>query len=226
MVEVDDIVGLAFSGLPPLVTEGVAVEGERVVVQARTVSRPAVCSRCGAESVRVRSYHDRTVADLPLGGRLVFVRVRVRRLMCSTPQCCKTFREQVPGVFERYQRRTARLTGQVRAVVRELAGRAAIRVLAALPIRMPRDTAVRVLLRIPAPHRPVPRVVSVDDFAVRRGNRYGTVLIDAVTHQRVDGLGDRRSETLEAWLREHSGVEIVVGDGSPRLRRSDPTGSA
>ncbi|MTE16811.1 hypothetical protein GLP40_29170 [Nocardia sp. CT2-14] len=152
----DNIVGLVFSGLLPLVMEGVAVEGERVVVRARTASLPAVCSRCGAESVRVHSYHDRTVADLPLDGRLVFVRVRVRRLMCSTPQCCKTFREQVPGVLERYQRRTARLTGQVRAVVRELAGRAAIRVLAALPVGMSRDTAVRVLLRIPAPQRPVP----------------------------------------------------------------------
>ncbi|MTE13551.1 ISL3 family transposase [Nocardia sp. CT2-14] len=226
MVEVNSGVRLAFSGLSPLVMEGVAVEGERVVVRARTASYPAVCSRCGAESARVHSYHDRTVADLPLDGRLVFVRVRVRRLMCSTPQCCKTFREQVPGVLERYQRRTARLTGQVRAVVRELAGRAAVRVLAALPIRMSRDTAVRVLLRIPVPQRPVPRVASVDDFAIRRGNHYGTVLIDAVTHQRVDVLPDRRSETLEAWLREHSGVEIVVRDGSAAyaeaIRRSLP----
>ncbi|MEV4126272.1 transposase family protein [Nocardia sp. NPDC049707] len=87
--------------------EGVAVEGERVVVRARMESCPAVCSRCGVESVRVHSYHDRTVADLPLNGRLVIVRVRVRRPLCSTPQCCRTFREQVFGVLERYQRRTA-----------------------------------------------------------------------------------------------------------------------
>ncbi len=41
----------------------------------------------------------------------VVLRVRVRRLVCPTRGCCQTFREQVPGVLERYQRRTTRLTG-------------------------------------------------------------------------------------------------------------------
>lgn len=151
---------------------------------------------------------------MPLDGRLVVVRVRVRRLVCPTPLCCKTFREQVPGVLERYQRRTARLTGQVRVVVRELAGRAAVRLLAALPVRLSGHTAVRILLGIPLPARPVPRVVSVDDFALHRRNRYGTVVIDAVTHERIDVLGDRKSETLETWLRANPNVEVVVRDGS------------
>ncbi|MGA4792067.1 transposase family protein [Nocardia sp. AB354] len=55
---------------------------------------------------KVHSYHHRIVADLPVDGRGVVVRVRVRRLVCSTPQCCRPFREQVPGLIERYQRRT------------------------------------------------------------------------------------------------------------------------
>jgi transposase len=132
-------------------------------------------------------------------------------------------REQVPGLLERYQRRTTRLTAQVRAIVKELAGRAAVRVLAALPVRL---TAVRVLLGIPLPHRLVPRVVSVDDSALRRRNRYGTAVIDAVTHDRIDVLADRRSETLETWLRNNPGVEIVVRDGSvtyaEAIRRARP----
>ncbi|GAA3476057.1 hypothetical protein GCM10018966_005840 [Streptomyces yanii] len=53
-------------------------------------------------------YHLRTVADVPVDGRQVVVRVRVRRLVCPTLGCCHTFREQVSGVLERYQRRTAR----------------------------------------------------------------------------------------------------------------------
>jgi hypothetical protein len=61
----------------------------------------------------------------------------------------QTFREQVPGVLERYQRRTARLTRQVKTVVKELAGRAGSRLLAILAAGLSRHTALRVLLRIP-----------------------------------------------------------------------------
>ncbi|MGW4126421.1 hypothetical protein ACWEKS_48730, partial [Nocardia sp. NPDC004711] len=54
-----------------------------------------------------------------LDSRAVVLQVRVRRLVCLTSNCCKTFREQVPGVLDRYQRRTTRMTHQVRSVVRE-----------------------------------------------------------------------------------------------------------
>ncbi|MET9031241.1 ISL3 family transposase [Nocardia sp. NPDC004168] len=215
-----------FSGSSALVIDEVVEEGWKLVVRARTAPGPAVCSRCGEESEKVHSYHHRTVADLPADGRMVIVRVRVRRLVCPTPQCWRTFREQVPGLLERYQRRTTRLTGQVRAIVKELAGRAAVGVLAALPVRLSRHTAVRILLAIPLPHGPVPRVVSVDDFALRRRNHYGTAVIDAVTHQRIDVLADRKSETLETWLRNNPGVEVVVRDGSATyaeaIRRARP----
>ncbi|MBG6138465.1 transposase [Longispora fulva] len=214
MREADELVATVFSGLAPLVIEDVIDEGARILVLARTPHQMVACPGCGALSERVHGYHVRTVADVPVDGRRVVVRVRVRRLVCLTRGCRQTFREQLPGVLERYQRRTARLTRQIGVVVRELAGRAGVRVLSALAVLVSRHTALRVLLGLPLPRRPVPRVLRVDDFALKRRCRYATVLIDAETRQCIDVLPGRRVEMLESWLREHPGVEVVTRDGS------------
>ncbi len=114
----------------------------------------------------------------------------------------------------RYQRRATRLSKTVGAVVRELAGRAGARLLAALPVRWSRHTAIRVLLQIPLPRKDIASVVSVDDFALLRRRRYATVIVDPVTHERLEVLSDRKSDTVARWLAEHPGVDTVVRDGS------------
>jgi transposase len=163
----------------------------------------------------VHGYYERTAADVPAGGRRVLVRVRVRRMRCPALDCrVQTFREQVPGVLDRYQRRISRLTTQVGKVARELAGRASARLLPALGIMVCRHTALRVLLKIPLPAVAVPRVLGIDDFALRRSLVYATVLIDAETGRRVDVVPGRTADAAEKWLKDHPGVQIVCRDGS------------
>ena len=108
---------IVFSGLSSLVIEDVADQDGVIEVRARALGGPVRCPRCDGLTGHVHGYYQRTVADVPAGGRPVVLQVRVRRMRCPALNCpVQTFGEQVPGVLDRYQRRTTRLTRQVSAV--------------------------------------------------------------------------------------------------------------
>src|SRR5581483_600375 len=57
-----------------------------------------------------------------------------------------------------------------------------------------------------------PRVVGIDDWAWRKGQRYGTILCDLERRKVIDLLPDRSAESTAAWLKKHPGIEIVSRD--------------
>lgn len=94
-----------------------------------------------------------------------------------------------------------------------LAGRAGARLATTLGIRISRDTLLRAVRSIPDKPIETTPILGIDDFALRRGHVYGTIVVDLVTSRPIDLLPDRTSDTVSSWLQEHPpGAEIVCRD--------------
>lgn len=171
------------------------------------------CPDCAQPSSRVHSRYRRTLADLPCQGLAVRLHLQVRRFFCNEPTCArKTFAEPFASLAPAYARRTSRQATSLRAVGAALGGRAGMRLVKALAMPTSRFTLLRLLRRTSLPPSRTPRVLGLDDFAWKKGDRYGTILVDLEAHRTVDVLPDREAETVVIWLKTHPGIEVISRD--------------
>ena len=172
-------------------------------IAAHGLGKAGCCPACGRASRAVHSRYYRRPADLPSLGRAVRVGLRMRRFYCRNLACPRrTFAERLPALVAPHARRTHRLAEAQGRVGVALGGEASARLLPRLGMPTSADTVLRLIRRMPLPEQQdTPRVVGVDDWAIRKGRTYGTILVDLERRRGLDLLPDRTAAMLADWLR-------------------------
>jgi transposase len=173
----------------------------------------ACCPLCHQFSERVHSKYQRTVADVPCGGRRVLLRLTVRKYLCHTGDCLRSiFTERLPELVQSYARLTNRLREWIEAIGRAASGEVGARLAEHLGMCVSPTTILRRLMAVFTPPVGKVSVLGIDDWSFRRGRKFGTILVDVTTHAIIDLLPDRSAETVAAWMRLHPEIEIVSRD--------------
>jgi len=189
------------------------LEHEGLTLVLRSSQTNAACPECAQPSTHVHGHYTRRLADLPCQKRPVRVCLEVRRFACRTRGCPRTtFAEGFPMLTRAYARRTLRQAEALTEIAFAQGGKAGAQLAKRLAMPTSRDTLLRLIRSSDIPKRKTPRVLGLDDFAWKKGDRYGTLLVDLQAHCPVDLLSDREAASVARWLREHPGVKLISRD--------------
>jgi len=203
-----------FLPLPEGLVLGQVEIGEaQLTVEVISTQLCARCPDCGSLSDAVHCQYQRTVHDVPCGGRKVVLRLKVRKFFCRTATCPrKVFAERLPELVRPWARVSNRLLEELKAIGLAASAEVSERLAPRLGMTIKAPTLLRYLRTIKDAPRADVTVLGIDDFSLRRGDSYGTILINLETRRPLDLLPDRTAEAVKPWLASHPEIQVVSRD--------------
>jgi len=158
------------------------------VVSAISTTPSSCCPLCSQPSSDIHSRYHRTLKDAPCVGRQLQLSLTVRKFFCRNPYCLRNvFTERLPDLAEPWARMTTRLREQITSVGLATSGKGGVRLAHRLGIEISRNTTSRCIMDILDTPRASVVYLGLDDFAFRRGYRFGTILVDLAKPRKVHG---------------------------------------
>ena len=207
--------------VPGIDLQRVDIASGEVTVSAATNASVAECPSCGTASHRVHSRYGRTLADKPLGSRPLRFRIAVRRFVCDNADCPRTiFAEPLDVLATPRARTTAELAEAHTAIGFAAGGEPGARLADSLDMPTSPDTLLRRVKAAELDPSPPPRYVGIDDWAIRKGQNYGTAVVDLERRRVVALLPGRDGEAIAQWLRDNPQVEVISRDRWPAYAKA------
>jgi transposase len=206
---------MSLSILPAVPTQDLTItdDGHQFFLTLWILASSAPCPHCGQFSSRFHSTYTRRVRDLPWSDAAVSVTLAVPQWWCDNPACpqsifCMRLNPGVPP----YGGRSTRLTEWIADWAWTTSAEEVAATAARHGVTLSASTVVRILRAQPDPTFPPLRIVGIDDWALAKGHRYATVVVDLERHCIIDILPDRTADTVAAWLRQHPSIQTVSRD--------------
>ena len=208
-----DTASLFFSLPDGIFVSSVRATTTELVLHIACRNACAACPLCQQPSERVHGHYVRTVADLPCAGRRVILRLSIRKFVCRTPACPRQiFTERLSDLVQSYARMTNRLRDTLVALGLATSAEVSERLAPSLGMRISAPTLLRRLRAVTCPLPKSVRILGVDDWAWKKGQTYGTILVDLEKRCPIELLPDRTEATLTAWLLTHPEIDVISRD--------------
>ncbi len=174
-----------------------------------------VCPYCGMPSSVHYGFTKKEVHCLPCGSGSVSLTLLQHRYLCANEDCRHTTFTETCEASRRYGRRTDACDRMISGHVLGMSSLSASRLLNGMGVPVCANTCTACLHRTLGgrePDRSTVRVVGIDDFAVLKGHRYYTAIVDQDTHEVLEFVPSRDAEEVAGRLLLYPCLRYVTRD--------------